>query len=152
MSPGVLITSALSVISIVGAGGIAAVVQHGQQIAGIEEEERLHEAEDAQSRKEVQDQLDRRFGELERTDIGQVTSIATVAARQAINETTIATLKSKIEELEKPQEIDASFRREVEAIGKRIDDLDRTLSELQRQLSAVEGKLGESLPNPPHGR
>jgi len=104
------------------AGGIAGIIYHGQQIAEIVGEMKTHDDNDTHNAAALQAQLDRRFLET-RQDIDEVRAQFTGGRAERMTAD--------------------------DSLSKRIDDLNRALAELQRQIAAIEGKLGDSLPNLP---
>lgn len=130
------------------AGGIAAIILHGQQISGIEEATKVHTDADRMAGKALQDQIDRRFSELERIEQTHAAAIAALDIRADAQGGDIATVKARSDALfQELSDLRGQFgvgraeRMEADrSLQGRIDDLNLRLTELQRQVTALEAQ------------
>lgn len=132
-----------------------------QALGGIEAELKAHEMQDARDENIIDAIAKKQAETLSRLAAIETHDLQT-AAEFANNEQTHRDLATKVDDLERrvdptpggtaaaisnlSQRIDAL----TTSLDHRIDDVDKAATETQRQLSAIEGKLGESIPDVPH--
>lgn len=135
-------------------------------IAAVIEREHDHSEEDQRFRDALQVQLDRRFKVLEDMENKLDAALDKGADGHAANYAAIAEARAQIGSLKETitalketfdhgrterQEADVNLGKRIDELTltdtRRIDDINLRFTEIQRQVSAVEARLGESAPD-----
>ena len=144
------------------------IITEQRDVASLKQEETDHNSEDARARQALQEEIDRRFKQQDE-DLHHRIEEAAVAAKdlaekaekisdtQVLNVSAVAELKAQVVAMiASLTDLRARFdqgraeRMSADAsLSDHYENINARLTELQRQVSAIEGKLGDSLPNPP---